>query len=130
MPKQNKNKPLSEAKREEFAMTIDSTPSVKSLSFHDDDNKMIGEITWDDGELKFKGKYKKSAKVFFKWFRDYLEEDIKSLLNKQRVRDMDEMMGEIEKQIDKLPQDDYGAVVIIDEEEFLSTLKSYKLKKK
>jgi len=74
----------------------------------------------------------------------------KSLLNKQRVKDVplgvsqwkkhgkkyhyweffvEEMVEEVEKQIDKLPQDSYGATIIIDEEEFLSTLKSYKLKK-
>jgi len=38
-----------------------------------DDNEEIGKLSWGDGELKFEGKAKTSAWIFFGYLKSYID---------------------------------------------------------
>lgn len=39
------------------------------LTFHNENTQRVGELTWEDGVFKFKGKAEESAKIFLDWLR-------------------------------------------------------------
>jgi len=45
-----------------------------------DDNEDIGKLSWDDGELKFEGKAKTSAWIFFGYLKSYIDEYISNCM--------------------------------------------------
>ena len=49
--------------------TVSSNP-VELMSFHGEDNEIIGAFYWNDGELEFEGDAKESAKVFIEWLKE------------------------------------------------------------
>ena len=50
-------------------LQITQPKQIRSLSFMGEDNKVIGELYWED-ELKFKGNSDESAKAFIKWLKE------------------------------------------------------------
>ena len=42
-----------------------SQPSPRNITFMNEDNKVVGRLTWDDDVFKFEGNAEESAQVFF-----------------------------------------------------------------
>ena len=49
------------------AHSIDAklTQPSRNITFMNEDNKVVGELTWDDDVFKFEGNAEESAQVFF-----------------------------------------------------------------
>ena len=45
----------------------------RTITFHDDNDKQIGELDFSNGKLKFKGNAEKSAKVFIDYCKKLWE---------------------------------------------------------
>jgi len=52
-------------------LTVDNTWSLvepnHTVTFHNTDNEMVGELDFNTSELKFKGNAEESAQVFIDW---------------------------------------------------------------
>ena len=52
---------------EEEITLFDVKDMTKNLTFHDNNDKEIGRLDWENGKFVFTGDAEESAKVFFDW---------------------------------------------------------------
>ena len=64
---------------EEEMRIMDAVPEYRVL-FSDDKSKVVGELNWSTSELKFTGKIKNSARVFFDCLKPYVDNYIRQEL--------------------------------------------------
>jgi len=54
--------------------------ALYNVTFWKDDNIEVGRISWENGELEFKGEIAESAKVFFDFLKPYIDQYIEEQL--------------------------------------------------
>ena len=63
------------------------------MRFHNNDGKDVATLDWNDGTLKFSGKMEKSAEIFLKFFKPYLDEYVKLKLKEDALVSLNEIGG-------------------------------------
>jgi len=60
---------------------ISSYTSTNIVVFCSDDGEEVGKLNWSTGELKFSGNADESAKLFFNFLKNYINEYIRLKYN-------------------------------------------------
>ena len=65
--------------------TISTIKPAFNMVFNDDCGE-VGRFDWNGGTLKFSGKMTKSAEVFLKYFKPFLDEYVKFKLEEEKMK--------------------------------------------